>query len=478
MRDLYQELLTYTQSDVYPFHMPGHKRSGAVSFGDPYEVDITEIDGFDNLHHPEGILLEMQQEAAGIYGSLQTYFHVNGSSGGLLSVIWAATEPGDEVLVARNCHKAVYNGLVLRGLTPRYLYPLRDEATGIAGAIGPKQVREALAANPAVKAVVLVSPNYEGVVADISAIAEVVHEAGAILIVDEAHGAHLPFCRQHAIELGFFPESAIGQGADLVVQSLHKTMPALTQTALVHRCSERVSRERLEEAQRMFQTSSPSYVLMASMGAAIRWGYEENSDFLAYTGFLTMLRAGAKLWQRLGLFEPEAQGWRKDPGKIVIYDKKGRMGGRELYERLRQEFGLQPEMCTERYALLMTAPTDTGEGFVRLFGALKELDEALSAEDGGPEEEAVGSGAVVLPAMEQVLNPAKAQCAPKEAVMLEEAPGRIAGEYLYLYPPEIPLLVPGERVPEGLAGYLHAYGQAGIAVRGMEKEGYLRVLCE
>lgn len=485
MRDLYEELKAYAGTDRYPFHMPGHKRSGAVSFGDPFAVDITEIDGFDNLHHPEGMLKEMQEEAAAIYGTRQTYFHVNGSSGGILSAICAATKAGDEILVARNCHKSVYHAIVLRRLRPYYLFPDREEETGIAAAIRPEQVAEALRRHPGIRAVVLVSPNYEGVTADVPAIAKEVHAAGAVLIVDEAHGAHLPFCAMHAEAKdggkadADFPPSALTSGADVVIQSLHKTMPALTQTALVHRVSDRVPRERLEEAQRMFQTSSPSYVLMASIVRAVRWGAEEGGAFRRYADWLKEFRRETGAFACLKRFAPEEIGWTADPGKLVLYDRTGQKSGRELYDVLCLRYGLQPEMCTERYVLLMTSPADTETGIGRLRAALKETDRELESSEPGREDgNRKAAGRVPILRTEPVLTPAEADEAPKEPVSPDAAAGRTAGEYLYLYPPEIPLLVPGERVPEELPEILKEYQEAGISVQGMREKGKLWVIKE
>jgi arginine decarboxylase len=471
MRDLYDFIKTYTDGDAYPFHMPGHKRSGAVSFGAPFLVDITEIDGFDNLHHPEGILKEAEEEAARILGSRKTLFQVNGSSGGLLSAVYAATDYGDGILLARNCHKAVYNAVSLRGLKPRYLYPDRDPDTGIAGPVTEAQVRAALKAAGGVKAVVLVSPNYEGVTGELRGIAEAVHEAGAVLIVDEAHGAHLPFCRG----LGF-PGTALDGGADLVVQSLHKTMPALTQTALLHQNSGRVSEERIREAAGMFQTSSPSYVLMASIVRALIWGEENRAAFLAYAKRLDRFRERACGWNCLRLFDGGRPGWQTDPGKLVVWDHSGQMNGRTLYDRLREVYRLQPEMCTERYVVLMTSPADREDGYHRLSEALDGIDRELAA---AAESRDLGErpGEVWIPEAEPVWTPGEAEGKQKESVIWEEAAGRVAGEYVYLYPPEIPLLVPGERIPPDMGRRLADYRKAGLSVQGMREPDRIRVLC-
>ena len=258
---LEQKLNELEQSDIYPFHMPGHKRA-FLPFANPYAIDITEIEGFDNLHHATGILQEAQQKAADLYGAKKTYYLVNGSTCGLLAAISAATRRGDTILMARNCHKAVYHAVELSELKTEYLYPSITKE-GIQGSIHPKDVEEALKRHPKIKAVILTSPTYDGVLSDIRTIAGMVHEKNIPLIVDEAHGAHLGFSEN-------FPASAVSEGADVVIQSFHKTLPSLTQTAVLHRMSERIAPERIRKYLSVYQTSSPSYLLMASIDRCVR----------------------------------------------------------------------------------------------------------------------------------------------------------------------------------------------------------------
>ena len=228
---LLERLTEYAGSDAYPFHMPGHKRR--------------EIDGFDNLHHAEGILKDAMDEAAAIYGTDRSWYLVNGSTCGILSAVFATTENGGKILTARNCHKAVYHAICLNRLEAEYLYPEEITEFGINGGIRAEDVRKALekdamhcAGNSGdvrgkitkIQAVLITSPTYEGVVSDIRAIADAAHEYGIPLIVDEAHGAHL----EYADQCHSFPKSALEYGADIVIQSLHKTLPCFTQTAILH----------------------------------------------------------------------------------------------------------------------------------------------------------------------------------------------------------------------------------------------------
>ena len=256
MSTLLEKLTAYGASDYYGFHMPGHKRKldmlGGVT---PCQIDITEIDGLDDLHHAEGILREAQERAAETYHADETHFLVNGSTVGILSAILGVTRRGDEILVARNCHKSVYHALEMQGLHPVYVYPDFDPDTQLNTEISADDIRRALETHPNIRAAVIVSPTYDGIVSDVESIAEAVHVHDIPLIVDEAHGAHFGF---HPC----FPENANQKGADIVIHSLHKTLPSLTQTALLHINGERVDRRRRSPAWK-----APCYPPLQAAGA-------------------------------------------------------------------------------------------------------------------------------------------------------------------------------------------------------------------
>ena len=491
MRDLREQLRAYAGEGWYPFHMPGHKRAEGSPAGPDAAIDITEIDGFDDLHHPAGILKEMQEDAARLIGSGQCRFLVNGSTAGILAAVRAAAPKGSAVLVDRRSHVSVYHAMILGELKPRYLFPETDPETGIALPPTAEDVRSALEADPDIRAVIITSPSYEGTAADVRGIAEAAHERGACLIVDEAHGAHLPFMNQCSERTALrFPESAAAAGADLAVQSLHKTMPALTQCALLHNCSDRVPQERIDAALDIFQTSSPSYVLMASVGSALRWAEERPERFAEYAERLRRLREGLAGLERVGLFggasgnvsgeaSNGASGADCDPGKIVLYDRGGAASGRELYDMLRGRL-IQPEMSAGGYVVLMTSPADTDEGFERLLAAAREIDRGLREnvvpETASDERAAEAPDAYGKPfgfeAPEQVLTPAEAEEHEKEPIPAGEAEGRICGDFIYRYPPGIPLLVPGERIG---AAEVRAFTAGGAEYRGVI-EGKVRVI--
>lgn len=464
--DLLEKLKQYGSSDHYPLHMPGHKRR-ISHFGDPFAIDITEIDGFDNLHHAQGILLEAQKRAAQLYGAEESFYLVNGSTCGILAAVSAVTRRGDTVLMARNCHKAVYHAVFLNGLHAEYLYPEADMARGINGSISPETVRLALEKQNAqrISAVIITSPTYDGVVSDIRQIAREVHRAGAVLIVDEAHGAHFPMHE-------YFPKTALACGADLVINSLHKTMPALTQSALLHVQGSRVKRERLRQYLGIYQTSSPSYVLMAAMDRCVRLMQDEGDELFAiFTERLEKMRLELGKMKRLYLVtgkERELSAFDYDRSKVLISTERCEYSGRELAKILREEYHLEVEMDAPEYVTAIMTVSDTQEGFDRLTRALLEVDRELTetpktTRQGRRRIKAFGS----LHKNKEVMTIETAANSEAHAVWLRESAGCISAEFVYLYPPGIPLLVPGEQITQELLEEFSYYRKCGFELQGL-----------
>ena len=466
MDTLYDRLKAYSESDYYGFHMPGHKRNKKyVNAGLPCEWDITEIEGFDDLHHAEGILKEAQEQAAEVYRADETHFLVNGSTVGLLSAVLGVTEREDTILVARNCHKSVYHAIDMKELHPVYLYPEFESQAGLNTKVSADDVEKALVENPKIRAVVIVSPTYDGVVSDVKAIAETVHKRGIPLIVDEAHGAHFGF---HP----YFPENANVQGADIVIHSLHKTLPSLTQTALLHMNGTLVNREAVREYLHMLQSSSPSYIFMASIDSCVNLLKQERETlFEPYVNRLKELRKSLKKLRRLQLVETESY----DRSKIVIAAGATGISGKELQKRLLLDYHLQMEMAAGNYVLAMTSVGDTEEGFGRLEQALFELDQSL-------EEKVSEEIKIKLPKTELVYTIAqmrKMKKMQKEdnvfVLPWEESNGYVSMEYAYLYPPGIPLIAPGELVTKEITDALLQYERLGFSIEGLHTDGSIEV---
>ena len=467
MGTLYERLKNYGESDHYGFHMPGHKRqTGIPGMEKLYQIDITEIEGFDDLHHPRGILKEAQERAARVFQAEETHFLINGSTVGILSALAGVTRRGDTVLVARNCHKSVYHAIYMKELKPVYLYPGFDQETGLNTQISPEDVRRALEADPTIRVVVIVSPTYEGIVSDVEKIGEETHARGIPLIVDEAHGAHFGF---HP----YFPGNSNTKGADLVVQSLHKTLPSLTQTALLHMNGSYVNRREVRRYLDMLQTSSPSYVLMASIDDCV-CRLEEKGDGLwePYVERLKWLRGELEKLKALELIRLPGQ----EPSKLVISTRKTSMTGRQLQELLLERYHLELEMAAGSYALAMTSPGDTREGMERLARALMDVDEMAGLMYNADKS----CGEFQSPCLEQVCTSAgmadrRRDGALGERVPWEESEGMVSFEYAYLYPPGIPLIVPGERINGEAVEILCRYREMGFAIEGLDKEGWIEV---
>lgn len=464
MKKLYDALIEYGKADYVPFHMPGHKRA-LMEFENPYSFDITEIDGFDNLHHAEGIIKDAEKHAALVCQSDETHFLVNGSSCGILSAIFSATEQNGELIMARNCHKAVYHGAELRQLKTHYLYP-EMLPEGILGSISVEMIEEAFAKYPEAKTLILTSPTYDGVVSDIRNIVKTAHAKGVTVIVDEAHGAH--FLKESG-----FPKSAIRCGADVVIQSTHKTLPALTQTALIHINKDYRYREKVRKYLTMFQTTSPSYVLMASIDSAMHWYMEEGREaYKAYLGRLKKLRAvfAAQL-KHLKLLTPENV-FDHDISKVLISTKNSNISGEELHKRLVKKYHIQSEMVSASYVLFMTSVADTEKYYRRFLEALLEIDETLE-DNSMPDKSGDGMGRPK--AMMRICEAVEKK---KKSVPLLESMGETSASYVYIYPPGIPLLTPGEKISERCVRQLQFYLEEELEVHGLTKEKEIEIVWE
>lgn len=447
---LHAALEDYARSGVTPLHMPGHKRNPALPDALPWAMDITEIDDFDNLHGAQGLLKDAMARAAALYRARRTFFLVNGSTCGLLAAVRALTKRGETVLVARGSHRALYHALEICGLNARYLMPEVDPETGITGSIAPETVERALDDAPNARLCVITSPTYEGVTSDIGAISDILHARGAVLLVDEAHGAHLGLSDH-------FPESAVRLGADVVVQSLHKTMASLTQTALLHVLTARADAGEVARQLSVFETSSPSYVLMASIDDCVATMARSGEALLAaYRARLERFYGLVKPLRHLKMLGGSRAFYDRDPGKIVVTTGHAGIDGYQLIQRLRAK-GFELEMASEGYALAMTGLGDAEDALDGFARALLEIDLGLTDHPPAPP-------APPLFAPRAALTIEEALSREGRMVPVQEAANRVAREYLWAYPPGVPLLVPGEVVDEGVLRL--ALGRRLVSTRG------------
>lgn len=545
MKSIIEELKQLNDSDLYPFHMPGHKRNqtlGAIS--DYVDIDITEIDGYDNLHDASGIIKEAQLRANKLYfdnrvfeeekiktkesnilntrstkeearnkalklnvareatAKPETFFLVNGSTSGVLAAVSAAVSDGGRLLTARNAHKSLYNAAYLRRLQLLFLSPkemIIDGCGVIPGTIDVEEVEKYLIRDNDIEAVFITSPTYEGISTDISEIAQICHSFNKILIVDAAHGAHFGLYEE-------LPPNAVSQEADIVIHSVHKTLSSMTQTALLHVQGALVNRDRLRRFLRIYQSSSPSYVLMASIDSCIR-DIEKRGNVVFKTLIDYRNRIQKETEKCKYLYIPDLE-YITDPCKVLVCARNGSVTGQEIYDILRVEYRLQPEMAGDFYALMIITGYDSKQGIDRLIKAINDIDFKIGNShiwDNEKEQcnffKKTDEKNDVYNAIDKDLNKDiitdvkkniskdlnkdickdigkakypnaiipiyEALDAEHEMVDLAFASDRVSGEFVNLYPPGTPLIVPGEAYTEDLLVRIDNYINAGMNVQGV-----------
>ena len=452
--NIYSILNEYAKTDSYPFHMPGHKRN-TLMMGEnlPYRIDLTEIEGFDDLHCAGGILKETSEKAEFLFGSKHSYMLINGSTCGILAAMYTAADYGESIIAARNCHKSVYNGCMLNNLKIKYVYPEQDKESGVSGSILPESVKTALEECGEAKAVVITSPTYEGVISDVEKISRIAHSFGVPLIVDNAHGAHQKFFDSSI-------KDPVECGADIVVSGLHKTLPSLTQTAVVHVNGELISYRTFEKSLALFETSSPSYVLMASIDSCFDFLANSKLYFEEYRKKLLVFSEEMKKLRHLkvicyGNDNIKMHNFHAfDLSKIVICTAGTCISGTELMEILRSKYHIELEMSYPFYAVAMTSVCDSSEGFMRLAEALKEIDYNLKT---------INRKILFM----DMPKPKNSCMSLREAIKLTDAAAKkqgISNKFIFAYPPGIPIIVPGEILSEDTMDYIAYLTDDGVRV--------------
>lgn len=458
---LLNRLEKHDSDGVLAFHMPGHKRKGYDFLLGADKIDITEIDGFDNLHDAKDVILQAENFASKVFGVKHSRFLVNGSTGGILAGICSICKEGDVILVARNCHKSVFNAVEIARLKPVYVMP--QSFGDFFGAVTPQSVQSAFENNPDIKAVVLTSPTYEGVISDIESIAEICHEHNAILFVDEAHGAHL--------SLANFEVSARSFGADLVVNSLHKTLASLTQTAILHVCSARIDIAKLDKNLAVFQTSSPSYVFMSSIDGCVEYIANNSSDLAKWSNALDEARARLASLKNLRLFEPCKceKAFAYDKSKLVIMCDGTNISGVELKNILREKYNIELEMAGVNYAIAMSGMGDTHESFAMLERALCEIDDTL-------EKVSKKQAVKIANIAKKHFEPYQIGTLSCEYVDFDKSVGRVSAENIWAYPPGCPVVVKGEEITKEAFDAITQMHEVGVSVSS-EMRKMPKVLC-
>lgn len=516
-------LKSHEDKNPVSFHMPGHKNGELfkrleISQGEilKAEYDITEISGADNLFAPEDVLRNTMDKYKSLYDSEESFLLINGSSAGLVAGILASVPTGGKIIVARNCHKSIYNALELGKLQPVYICPEKAKEYDISGKVTTASVRKAFEEHPDVKAIVLASPNYYGITSNIAEISNIAHENGAVVIVDEAHGAHLKFMA---------PEKAAeNQGADLVVVSTHKTLGSFTQTGILNVYGDRVKIPKLASKLELMQSTSPSYLLMASLDLNADIIEEHGKTlFKEWRGCLDDF-ARTAIWIKGFMFMMDDS---LDDTKINLDGSFLGLDGQKLSKELEAR-GIYTELYDGPICMCMTGIGNGRNDYLKLLSALQEIsniyiDDAMKREHDAEVEKAkegeeisyIAQAALVAiehddkNALDEIerqltilfgeddeektkldimpwgeLMPAEnmnwenlSSC-DVELVGLKEAGGRISASSLSPYPPGVPLVAIGERVSQDVVDCLDELRSNGKKIAGLRDEEKILVYVE
>lgn len=464
---LYDGIMDYIREGNVSFHMPGHKNGRGVlkikerpDFKDNLLfIDQTEVPGLDNLHLPEDIILEAQEFAARAFRSDYTFFLVNGTTCGVYSMILGVTNHGDKIIVPRNSHRAVAGALIIGGLWPVYYEPDVDLDKGIAVSVSPRKIEETIKQNLDAKAVLITNPTFYGTCSDIEAIADIVHKYNMVFLVDEAHGAHLPFSKK-------LPTNAMDAGADIAAQSAHKTLSAFTQSSMLHVRRGRVDIEKIKFMLKLTQTTSPSYILMAGLDLA-RFQMEEHGAELLDNLLekVDVFRERVNGIPDIYCFGREVIGqyniYDFDPTKVTINFKNFGIQGTKIAELLRKEYRIQVELSDLYNILAMATIADEKEDYDRLYDAIYDISVKHSSE-----REVRDIPVVEWKMPYQALSPREAVYEPMEMIDFRRSDGRISAEIIAPYPPGIPVILPGEIITKEIIENIIKVKEAGIKING------------
>ncbi len=466
---LFDAMVSLAEAKKVSFHTPGHKSGKGISTRfrkfvgrKIFTIDLTTLDEVDCLQKPVGVIKEAQELAAEAHGADRSFFLVNGTTVGNHAMILSTVLPGDEVLVARNAHKSILAGIILSGATPRFFLPRFDADLGIAVNVGVEAARSAMRDHPRARVVAVTSPNYYGIAADMPGVAAAAREHDRILLVDEAHGPHLHF---HPA----LPPSAVDAGADLTVQSTHKIVGGMTQASMLHLREGRVDGARVAAVLQMLQSTSPSYILMASLDLARMQMATEGRKLLGKAIALAEEARhridGIDGVRCLGAGQVEAWGgFRLDVTKLTVSVKGIGLTGYAASALLNTEFGIQVEMADLYNVLIIVSIGDRRDDLDRLVAGLEGLARRAPGRDAR-----VAEICAVPPVQETELAcpPRQAYFAPHASVPLAQAAGRVSADIVTIYPPGIPILVPGETVSRTAVEYLQSLGARGARIDGL-----------
>ena len=458
MGKISEMLKDYKKLNRVSFSMPGHKNGKGID-GDWGSLDVTELSDTDSLHYSDGAVKAACKKISEIYSGDKSYIMVNGSTGGILTMIASVCKRGDKILVSRLCHMSVINACVTLGICPVFVNHKVYDKFSICGEVDINDLKEKLTDD--IKAVLLTSPNYFGIVSDIKSISDIVKEKSIPLLVDEAHGAHF-FAGEN------FPANAILLGADMVVQSTHKTLNGLNQSALLHVKSDLVEYERVEEVLTFFQTSSPSYPIAASAEDAVLEVAEDNFGWKKVYSICKRMKEKIQKETNINIPCMDDGFFALDETRLVFNFSCYDITGYEVSEILRKEWNVDIEMADGENIVLIVTPANDEEELEKLERALLNITEKLKRNDKECKK-------IIIPEMSNLdVTPSEAFYSDSEYIELEKSENRISVKTVTVYPPGVPVLVPGMKINRECIGYLE---DCGGEITGM-KDGKIKVIKE
>jgi len=477
---LFTGLMNHSKKNPVQFHIPGHKKGAGM---DPefkefigenaLSIDLINIAPLDDLHQPKGMIKEAQDLAAKAFGADHTFFSVQGTSGAIMTMVMSVCGPGDKIIVPRNVHKSVMSAIVFSGATPVFIHPDIDENLGISHGITTDAVARALEQNPDAKGVLVINPTYFGISADLKKIVEIAHSYDVPVLVDEAHGVHIHFHDD-------LPLSAMQAGADLAATSVHKLGGSMTQSSVLNMKNGLVSPKRVQTILSMLTTTSTSYLLLASLDVARKRLATEGHELISRTIDLAeRMRDEINGIEGLYCVGKEILGTKAtfdyDPTKLIISVKDLGISGFDAEKWLRESHNIEVELSDLYNILCIITPGDTEKDASTLVSALKELTEKLK-QDGARDPITV-----MLPDIPVLsITPRDAFYAETEVIPIDETVGRTIAEFIMVYPPGIPIFIPGEIITKENIEYIKTNIEAGLPVQGPEDYDlrHLRVIKE
>jgi len=478
---LFTGLLEHIQRNPIQFHIPGHKKGAGMEpkfrefIGhNALAMDLINIGPLDDLHSPKGIIKEAQKLAAEAFGADHTFFSVQGTSGAIMTMVLSVCGPGDKIIVPRNVHKSVMSAIIFSGASPVFIHPEVDKNLGISHGITTESVEKALQQYPDAKGLLVINPTYFGISADLKQIVNIAHSYNVPVLVDEAHGVHIHFHDK-------LPLSAMQAGADMAATSVHKLGGSMTQSSILNVREGLVSPDRVQSILSMLTTTSTSYLLLASLDAARKQLATKGYELLEQTIQLAnQTRYEINKIDHLYCVGEEILGtnatYDYDPTKLIISVKELGITGYDAELWLREHYNIEVELSDLYNLLCLITPGDTEYETSLLIKALRALSKEFSHQANKQAEVSV-----LLPDIPVLaLTPRDAFYAETEMVPFEQSVGRIIAEFVMVYPPGIPIFIPGEIITKENLHYIRKNLDAGLPVQGTEDPtlSYIRVIKE